>query len=91
MKKSAHIDIYGVVQGVGMRYSVFKKAVSLGLCGYVKNKADGSVKVVAEGEEQAINQLVEYIKSDVRWAQVDDVIVTWREFSGLYNQFEITF
>lgn len=90
MKKCALIRIYGIVQGVGMRYSVFRKAVDLGLCGYVKNVVDGSVEVVVEGDEKDILDLVDYIKSGVRWAQIDDMRISWQKVSGRFADFQIT-
>lgn len=89
MKKTAHIRVYGIVQGVGMRYSVYRKALSLDLTGYVMNMPDGSVEIEAEGEEESILSLIDYVKNGVRWAQVDKVEVEWRNYEGKYKEFEI--
>ncbi len=89
MKKSACIFLYGIVQGVGMRYSVYRKAVSLGLSGYVKNMLDGSVKIEVEGDEAAILSLLDYVKNDVRWAKVERTKVIWKDYEGKYKEFEI--
>jgi acylphosphatase len=91
MKKSAYIRVYGIVQGVGMRYSVYRKAVGLKLSGYVKNMVDGSVEIRAEGEEEDIMKLLDYIKTGIPWAQVDDVQVVWDEYGGKFRGFEITY
>ena len=89
MKKSACIQLYGIVQGVGMRYHVFTKASRLGLTGYVKNMSDGSVKIEAEGEEADILSLVDYVKNGVRWARVEHVEIKWDDFKDSYKRFEI--
>lgn len=54
--------VYGVVQGVGFRYSTQRQAQELGVTGYAKNCDDGSVEVVAYGEQQAVEHLLEWIK-----------------------------
>ncbi len=54
--------VYGVVQGVGFRYSTQRQALALGVTGYARNCDDGSVEVVAYGEQQAVEQLMEWIK-----------------------------
>lgn len=89
MKKSACIHLYGIVQGVGMRYQVFRKASSLGLFGYVRNMSDGSVMIEVEGEEDSILFLVDYVKNDVRWAQVYDIVIKWGDHKNSYKRFEI--
>jgi len=91
MEKLALIRVYGIVQGVGMRYSVFSKAVELGLRGYVKNLSDGSVEIEAEGNELAIQELIDYIKNELRWARVDDIHVLWQNPSGKFDKFEIKY
>jgi len=91
MKKAAHIRVYGIVQGVGLRYSVLRKAAELLLTGYVRNMADGSVEVKVEGEEKDVKSLLDYIRTGLRWAQVDDVEVTWNEFRGKYKDFDVRY
>ncbi|HHW03227.1 MAG TPA: acylphosphatase [Thermoanaerobacterales bacterium] len=91
MKKFAHIRVYGIVQGVGLRYSVFRKATALLLTGFVRNLADGSVEIKVEGEENDIKSLLDYIRTGLRWAQVDDVEVVWDDFKGIYKGFDIRY
>lgn len=91
MKKKVRALIYGLVQGVGLRYSVQRKASQLGLTGFVKNLPDGSVELVAEGEEDLINELIEYVKTGIRWARVEKVELEWSEWEGKYRRFEIAF
>ncbi|MDP9750913.1 MULTISPECIES: acylphosphatase [Thermoanaerobacter] len=89
MKKTVHLRITGHVQGVGLRYSVYQKAVSLGIAGYAENLYDGSVEVVAEGEEENIKELINFIKTGLRWARVDNVEENWSDYKGEYRDFRI--
>ncbi|WP_192457410.1 acylphosphatase [Musicola keenii] len=68
--------VYGVVQGVGFRYHTQLQAQRLGVCGYVRNCDDGSVEVVACGEPQAVEQLINWLRQGgPRYARVDRVLV----------------
>ena len=55
--------VYGRVQGVGFRYTTQYEAKKLGLAGYAKNLDDGSVEVVACGEEGQVEKLMQWLKS----------------------------
>lgn len=89
MKKTVYLHITGNVQGVGLRYSVYQKAYSLNVKGYAENLYDGSVEVVAEGEEESIEELIKFIKTGLRWAHVDNIEEKWVEYKGEYNGFEV--
>ena len=65
--------ITGRVQGVWFRGSTRQKALQLGLGGYVKNLNDGSVEVVACGEQSAIEQLHEWLWQGPSGAKVTNV------------------
>jgi acylphosphatase len=58
MENSARITVHfsGMVQGVGFRYTTMRVARSFQVTGYVKNLADGSVEVVAEGESDELSR-----------------------------------
>jgi acylphosphatase len=58
-----HLRIEGRVQGVWFRESTRRMASSLGLTGWVRNRADGSVEAVFEGEELVVAQAVEWARS----------------------------
>ena len=53
-----HFVLYGRVQGVGLRYRAYHVANSLGVTGWVRNKSDGSVELVAQGDEELIDRLI---------------------------------
>ena len=70
-----HVFIYGFVQGVGFRYGVERTANSRGVSGWVRNRPDGAVEAVFEGEREDVEALVEFCRSGPRGAEVDRVDV----------------
>lgn len=83
--------VYGVVQGVGFRYNTQHKATALGLTGYARNLDDDSVEVVACGEKEAVEQLMEWLKNGgPRSARVDRVLVEPRGVDD-YKGFSIRY
>lgn len=62
--------VYGRVQGVGFRYYTHKKALELGICGFVRNQADGSVSIEAEGKSDQLEQFVLWCQEGPSWARV---------------------
>ncbi len=88
-ERRVHIRISGIVQGVGFRAFVWRNARSLGLRGYVKNLPDGTVEVVAEGEEEALRKLVELCWRGPAFARVDSVEERWEDPRGEYTDFSI--
>ena len=83
------IRVTGFVQGVLFRQGVKKVAEKLRLMGFVKNEEDGSVKIVAEGEEEALQKLIEWAKLGTEFSQVEKVEVEWGEAKGEFKDFEI--
>lgn len=72
-KRRLEARVYGFVQGVGFRYFVKRNALRLGLSGYAKNLPDGSVEVVAEGSEDVLLRLLEYLREGNSYSQVERV------------------
>lgn len=62
-----------MVQGVGFRWYVKRRAERLGLKGWVRNLPGGQVEVVAEGSEEALMELEEVLKKGPPAARVDRV------------------
>jgi acylphosphatase len=60
MKQSVILTIHGRVQGVGFRYFVRQKAELLNINGFVKNLAQGSVYVEAEGEPEQLQLFIKF-------------------------------
>jgi len=65
--------VRGRVQGVGFRWFVEREALSLGIGGWVRNNADGSVEVLAVGTRDQLLSLRSKLRQGPRAARVDDV------------------
>lgn len=87
--KRAEIKIRGSVQGVFFRSGVKNEAELLGLIGFVSNESDGSVSIVAEGEEEQLQKFLEWARLGTEQARVEKIEVEWKEASGELNNFEI--
>ena len=68
-----HLVVRGRVQGVNFRWSCREVADRLDLSGWVRNRPDGSVEVVAEGDESALAELVSWCSHGPVHAHVSDV------------------
>lgn len=88
MKRLA-IQVSGRVQGVFFRHSARMRAEELDLAGWVKNEEDGSVAIVAEGEEAALEKLVEWCRKGPPLALVENMSAIWRDATGEFKKFEI--
>ena len=73
MKTRTRIIVTGRVQGVGFRASCGREAKRLGLAGSVRNRADGSVEVVAEGDEAAVESLTDWCRVGPTFARVQSI------------------
>jgi acylphosphatase len=73
----------GSVQGVFFRDSVRREARERGVAGWAKNRADGSVEAVFEGEPDAVEALVEFVRKDPGHSNVQSVDVSEEEPEGL--------
>ncbi len=62
--------VKGKVQGVGFRWTVVEHAEQVGLTGAVKNLSDGSVEIIAQGDEEQLNHLLKKIEQDPGLARI---------------------
>ena len=86
----AHIFYSGRVQGVGFRFTVRMLALNFGLCGWVKNLADGRVEVLVEGEEKDIEQMIKSVDSQFE-GYIRDKNLNYNAATGEYTEFSIRF
>jgi len=84
-----HARVEGRVQGVGFRYFVMENASKLGVTGWVRNRWDGSVEVLAEGERDCLLQLLETIRRGPRANTTSKVIEEWGTATGEFKKFHI--
>jgi acylphosphatase len=87
--KRLEASVYGQVQGVAFRAATRRIAQTLGLRGWVRNEQDGSVRVVAEGDEAALRQLVAFLRDGPPAARVVRVDSEWREATRAYSGFQV--
>lgn len=84
-----HATIQGRVQGVGFRYFVQDNAVRLGLTGWVRNRWNGDVEVVAEGDREALGNLLNALHRGPRSAFVSKVSAEWQTIEGEFTSFNV--
>jgi acylphosphatase len=84
-----HAEIDGRVQGVGFRMFVIRIATELNLDGWVRNRWNGRVEVVAEGERQVLEKLLLDLRNGPRSAFVSNIQESWSTASGEFTGFHI--
>lgn len=75
--------VYGLVQGVGFRFSVERAAHTRGVAGWVRNRPDGAVEAVFEGGREDVEALVEFCRRGPRGAEVERVDVATESAESL--------
>ncbi|MBI4117953.1 MAG: acylphosphatase [Parcubacteria group bacterium] len=91
MKKEIEAKITGRVQLVMFRDFVQRKSRGLSLLGFVQNIKDGSVYVVAQGDEESLAKLVEHLHKGSLLSRVDNVKVAWRSPTQEFRGFTIVY
>jgi len=91
MKKRLACQIFGRVQMVMFRDFTQRQARSLGLVGTVENLKDGSLFVVAEGEEDKLRLLLAHLKKGPLLAKVERLEEKWLPATGKFSGFKIVF
>jgi len=90
-KVRVRVVIEGRVQGVFFRYHTQEMAYRLGIKGWVKNRRDGRVEAVFEGEKDRVNQMIQWCHHGPPEARVSGVRVNWEEYTGEFQDFSITY
>ena len=85
------VTIHGRVQGVAFRHYTCLRAQELGVTGWVRNLADGSVEGLFEGNEPAVQALVEWCRSGPPAAMVERLDIRAGIYSGEFDTFAITY
>jgi acylphosphatase len=84
-----HVIIEGRVQGVGFRYFVLEVAELLSIYGWVRNRWDDTVEVLAEGERSVLEKLLDTLGRGPRGAFVSSVKVDWEKPTGEFHNFRV--
>ena len=89
--KRVTVVVTGLVQGVSFRYYTRREAKQLGLTGWVRNEADGTVTVVAEGQSDSLRDLLRFLGKGPPAARVRNIEANWTPASGEFVSFEVRF
>ena len=85
----ARVVFRGQVQGVYFRANCERKATELGLAGFVRNRRDGSVEAVFEGERAQIEACIDWNATRQPHAKVGRADVAWETPTGEFTGFEV--
>ncbi len=91
MTSRVDMIIKGRVQGVGYRYFTIHHAKELGITGHVKNCPDGTVSVVAEGDEKDLLKFMAHLKEGPAMASVSHISQDWKEPTQSFSGFTVGF
>ena len=83
------VVVHGYVQGVGFRFAVEREARARGVSGWVRNRPDGTVEAVFEGEPADVETLVEFCRRGPRGAVIERVETVGESVEGL-SDFRVT-
>jgi acylphosphatase len=89
VRLTAGVD--GVVQAVGFRYWTVRKAEELGLTGTVRNNADGSVHIVAEGPQAVVLEFRRWLRSPEAPGRVENVEEAISRATGAFSNFRVVY
>jgi acylphosphatase len=82
-------QVFGRVQGVGYRAMVLSEARQLGLAGWVRNRVDGSVEILAEGPKSKLTLFLAVLHRGPTFAQVTNLTETWENVAGAPMPFQV--
>ena len=87
--KRVQVHISGYVQGVFFRGATRRVAADLNLTGWVRNKEDGRVEAVFEGDDDAIDKMMAWCKIGPPAARVEQVSIKEEHYTGAFSSFNI--
>ena len=88
-RRRVHVIVEGRVQGVFFRAYTRNEAISLGLAGWVRNRNDGSVEALVEGDKAAVEMMLEWFQQGSPHSKVAKIHVTEETPLGDSNTFEV--
>ncbi len=90
-KTRARVTIEGRVQGVYFRHYTRETAYRLGVKGWVRNRRDGSVEALFEGDKKDVDQIIQWCHRGPSEARVTNVRTTWENYTGEFEDFSISY
>jgi len=89
--KALKVVLTGRVIGVDLRAMIHRRATALGLTGHVKAVPNRKLEVLAEGDEDALEELLEFLHEGTRDAEIEDIEVAWDDYRGENPRFRIEY
>ena len=89
MQKRLHAVIHGRVQGVSFRYYTVSAAQQLGLTGWVRNRPDGTVETIAEGQQHQLDKFIDFLHNGSPAADVAQVTIGFDDATGEFDNFGV--
>jgi acylphosphatase len=83
------MTIFGRVQGVYFRKSTQEQAKERHITGWVRNRKDGTVEVLAQGQEETLLSFLKWCKKGPRFAKVERIEINWIEHEDTFSGFEV--
>ena len=74
-----HTFIQGTVQGVGFRFFIYQTGLNLQLYGWVRNRINGNVEILAEGSREKLDTLLRETRKGPQMAKIVKVDVEWQK------------
>ncbi len=87
----ARVVITGKVQGVCFRAETQRAAKQRNVLGWVRNRPEGSVEALFEGDEPAVKAMLEWCRQGSSYSRVQHVDVKWETYTGDLDRFGIAF
>ena len=90
-KIRTRVIVEGRVQNVLFRYHTEETALKLGVTGWVRNRSDGTVEAVFEGDKEQVGQIIQWCHHGPPHARVTKVYSTWEAYTGEFSDFSINY
>ncbi len=90
-KVRAHTVISGRVQGVFFRMETKQAAERFGVSGWVKNRREGTVEAVFEGDRDCVEDVLKWCRQGPPLSRVSDVDLQWETYTGEFSGFNVTY
>jgi acylphosphatase len=87
----AHVIVSGKVQGVFFRAKTQQEAFRLGVRGWVRNRPEGTVEAIFEGDSQIVEKAIEWCWKGSPMARVANVEVQMQDYSGEFGDFSVRY
>ncbi|MBN2556102.1 MAG: acylphosphatase [Anaerolineales bacterium] len=87
--KQIHLVVSGRVQGAGFRYFTYESALQFGITGWVRNRPDRRVEILASGTEENLEQFLREVHRGPNASQVDSVEVSSSPINEEFQSFDI--